>query len=37
VAWDGRDQHGLRVSQGVYFVHAQIGSEARRVRVMFVR
>ena len=37
VAWDGRDQQGTRVRQGVYFVHAQIGRQARHVRVMFVK
>ena len=37
VAWDGRDAQGARVAQGVYFVHARVGEEARQVRVMFVR
>ncbi|MGH7730094.1 MAG: FlgD immunoglobulin-like domain containing protein, partial [Candidatus Eiseniibacteriota bacterium] len=37
VAWDGRDEQGTRMRQGVYFVHATIGREARQVRVTFLK
>jgi len=37
VVWDGRDTQGSRMRQGVYFVHAQIGGQARQVRVTFVK
>jgi flagellar hook capping protein FlgD len=37
VAWDGRDAQGTRMRQGVYFVHAMIGNQARQVRVTFVK
>lgn len=36
VAWDGRDEQGMRVHKGIYFVHVQIGQQARRVRVTFL-
>ena len=36
VAWDGHDEHGVQASKGVYFVHLQIGSQARQVRVTFL-
>ena len=37
VAWDGRDLQGTRTRQGVYFVHAVIGGQARQVRVTIVK
>ena len=37
VAWDGRDGESTRMRQGVYFVHALIGNQARQVRVTFVK
>jgi hypothetical protein len=37
VAWDGRDGQGTRMRQGVYFVHALIGNQARQVRVTCVK
>ena len=36
VTWDGRDEQGTRMSRGVYFVHAQIGTQARRARVTYL-
>src|SRR5262245_3434546 len=37
VAWDGRDDQGLRLRGGVYFAHAQIGRDVKQVRVMFLK
>jgi flagellar hook capping protein FlgD len=37
VTWDGRDAQGARAHKGVYFVHAQVGAEARFVRVTFLK
>ena len=36
VTWDGRDANGSRVRNGVYFVHVQVGAQARQVRVTFL-
>ena len=36
VAWDGRDESGMRVRSGMYFIHVRIGTQARQVRVTFV-
>jgi hypothetical protein len=36
VAWDGKDVHGARAANGMYFVHVRIGAEMRQLRVMFV-
>jgi hypothetical protein len=37
IAWDGRNEQGIRMRDGMYFIHAQIGSQARQVRVTFLR
>jgi uncharacterized protein YcsI (UPF0317 family) len=37
VAWDGRDDQGMRMRGGVYFVHAQVGRDVKQVRVMFLK
>jgi hypothetical protein len=37
VAWDGRDEQGIRVHAGMYFVHVRVGSQARQVRVTFLK
>jgi hypothetical protein len=35
--WDGRDQKGTRVAQGVYFAVLRIGSEKRTARLVLIR
>jgi hypothetical protein len=35
--WDGRSEQGSRMTNGVYFVHVRIGSEARQTRVTFLQ
>jgi len=37
VAWDGRDEQGMHVRKGMYFVHVRIGNQARQVRVTFLQ
>ena len=37
VTWDGRDEQGIRVHAGMYFVHVRVGSQARQVRVTFLK
>ena len=37
VVWDGRDDQGVRMRQGVYFVHARIGYQVKQVRVTFLK
>jgi hypothetical protein len=37
VTWDGRDEQGIRMHTGVYFVHVRVGSQARQVRVTFLK
>jgi flagellar hook assembly protein FlgD len=32
--WDGRDDHGARLSAGVYFVRATAGGDTRLTRVV---
>ena len=34
VAWDGRNESGAHVGNGVYFVRIQVGNQARLVRLM---
>jgi hypothetical protein len=36
VSWDGRNDDGQRLQGSIYFVHVQVGSEARKVRVAFL-
>ena len=37
VAWDGRNEQGERMHQGVYFVHAVIGRQVKQVRVTYLK
>ena len=37
VGWDGRDERGMAVSAGVYFVRLETGGEVRRQKVAVVR
>jgi hypothetical protein len=36
VSWDGRNDDGQRLQGSIYFVHVQVGSQARKVRVAFL-
>jgi len=37
VSWNGRDEQGVSLRPGMYFVQARIGNEAQRVRVTFLK
>lgn len=37
VSWNGRDEHGVRVSSGIYFVRLQRAGEVRRRRLVFLK
>jgi flagellar hook assembly protein FlgD len=37
VTWDGRDDHGMAVRHGVFFLHAQVGDRARVMRVLYLK
>ena len=36
-AWDGRNEHGMRMTNGMYFIHVRIGEQVRQVRVTFLQ
>jgi hypothetical protein len=36
-SWDGRDEGGFRVNNGVYFIHSTIGSQRKTVSVVYVK
>jgi flagellar hook assembly protein FlgD len=35
-SWDGRDDHGQRVSRGLYFVRLRVGAVVRSTRVTII-
>jgi flagellar hook assembly protein FlgD len=37
VPWDGRDDHGIEVASGVYWVRLRVGSGATASRMIVVR
>jgi hypothetical protein len=37
LAWDGRDEHGVQVASGVYFVRLQAGSDTASRKVVLLR
>jgi hypothetical protein len=37
VEWNGTDEHGRRVSHGVYFARLEVGAELRRQKIVVVR
>jgi len=36
-AWDGRNERGMRMTNGMYFIHVRIGEQVRQVRVTFLQ
>jgi flagellar hook assembly protein FlgD len=37
IEWDGRDDRGLQVSAGVYFIRLEAGDEVRAVKVVMTQ
>jgi flagellar hook assembly protein FlgD len=37
VAWDGVSEQGVRMQNGMYFIHARIGDRAKQVRVTILK
>ena len=36
-SWDGRDRDGVKMRNGIYFIHASVGTETRFVRVTMLQ
>ena len=36
-SWDGRDEAGLRVNNGLYFIHTTVGDRRKTVTVVYLR